>query len=457
MIERIESERGSILIEALVSAVLVVLTAVGVFSAFEAGTRSSAEERHRAQAEGLAQADIARLRTMRISALVNLHETKTVKVDNTPYTVDSLATFETDENGTASCKEGEASADYVQIRSTVSWPTLGSRKPVVQTSLVAPPNGSISANSGTLAVQIENAELGGVPNVWLSGTGAATFSGVTGENGCAIFGDLPAGNYTLTLSGGSLVEKNGNPPEPIATSVVEESTNTLVLQYDFGGSIEADFQTTVEGELVPSSAGSIVAYNSGMLVPKVFGMPGEPQAELTATPLFPFASAYSIYAGNCKEDAPPVGVPEGTVAEALVPPGGPTAVTVVLPPLNLTAWSGTGEAEPGEPVEGARVTVADEECGSKAEEGAATYPTQVYTTDAEGHLPDPGLPFSTYDVCVSAGGEHVERTEVQVPEPQFYEVEEEGEEPELDYEEPQKGTTLDVFLGSAEAESGECP
>ena len=456
MIERIESERGSILIEALVSAVLVVLTAVGVFSAFEAGTRSSAEERHRAQAEGLAQADIARLRTMRISALVNLHETKTVKVDNTPYTVDSLATFETDENGTASCKEGEASADYVQIRSTVSWPTLGSRKPVVQTSLVAPPNGSISANSGTLAVQIENAELGGVPNVWLSGTGAATFSGVTGENGCAIFGDLPAGNYTLTLSGGSLVEKNGNPPEPIATSVVEESTNTLVLQYDFGGNIEADFETTVDGELVPSSAGSIVVYNSGMLVPKVFGAPGEPQAAVTATPLFPFASAYSVYAGSCKKNAPPSDVPEGTVAEAGVSPKGTTPVTIVLPPLNLTVRSGA-EAEPGEAVEGARVTVTDAECAAEDEETGLGDPVQTYATDAEGHLPDPGLPFSTYDVCVSAGGEHVERTGVQVPEAQFYEVEEEGEEPELDYEEPQKGTTLDVFLGSTEAEGGECP
>ena len=454
MIERIESERGSILIEALVSGVILVITAVGVFSAFEAGNRASAEERHRAQAEGLAQADIARLRTMRISALVNLHETKTVTVEKTPYTVDSVATFQTDENGTASCKEGKASADYVEIRSSVSWPTLGSRKPVVQSSLVAPPNGSVSAKSGTLAVQIENAELGGVPNVWLSGTGAGTFSGVTGKYGCAIFGDLPAGNYTLTLSGGSLVEKNGNPPEPIATSVVEESTNTLVLQYDFGGNIEANFETTIEEELVPSSAASIVVYNSGMLVPKVFGTPGEPQTEVAATPLFPFASSYSVYAGTCKKDAPPSGVPEGTVGEAIVSPNGTTAVTVPLPPLNLTAWSGT-EAEHGEPVEGASVTVTDTECAAEDEESGLGDPVQAYTTDAEGHLPDPGLPFSTYDICVSAGGKRVERTGVPVPEPQFFEAEE-GEEAEANYEEPQKGTTLDVFL-EAEAESGECP
>lgn len=464
MIERIENERGSILIEALVSAVILVITAVGVFSAFEAGTRASAEERHRAQAEGLAQADIARLRTMRISALVNLHETKSVTVEKTPYTVDSVATFQTDENGTASCKDGEASADYVEIRSTVSWPTLGSRKPVVQSSLVAPPNGSVSADSGTLAVQIENAELGGVPNVWLSGTGDGTFSGVTGENGCAIFGDLPAGNYTLTLSGGSLVEKNGNPPEPIATSVVKESTNTLVLQYDFGGSIEADFETTVDEELIPSSAASIVAYNSGMLLPKVFGAPGEPQMEVTATPLFPFASAYSVYAGSCKKDAPPVGVPEGTVGEAIVSPKEASPVTILLPPLHLTVWSGVDETNQGEPIEGARVTVTDAECIAEDEETGIGDPTQTYTTDAEGHLPDPGLPFSSYDVCASAGGTHVEQGGVPVPEPHGVEEEveeepeaEEEEAPVNEYEEPQRGTTLNLYLQSAEAESGECP
>ena len=171
MIDRIESERGSILIEVLVSAVMLVITAVGVFSAFEAGNRASAEERHRAQAEGLAQADLTRMRTMRISDLVNLHETEVVTIAKTPYTVDSVATFETDENGTASCEEGEVSADYIEIRSTVSWPTLGTRKAVVQSSLVAPPNGSVSASSGSLAIQIENAESGGVAEVGLNGSG----------------------------------------------------------------------------------------------------------------------------------------------------------------------------------------------------------------------------------------------------------------------------------------------
>jgi Tfp pilus assembly protein PilV len=436
---QIDDERGSILLEALVSGILLVIAAVGVFSAFEAGTRASAEERHRAQAEGLAQADLARLRTMRISALANLHQTKVVTIEKTAYTVESEAAFQTDSTGTASCAKASAKADYIMVKSTITWPSLGSREPVEEQSLVAPPNGSISAHSGSLAVQIENAENGGVQGVELNGTGAGVFAGVTGANGCAIFGDLPAGNYTLNVSGPSLVDKNGEAPKPQSTSVVEESTNTLALQYDFGGSVTAKFQTRVDGELVPSSADSVVAFNSGMQKAKAFGTLGTRSAEVTATPLFPFTSAYSVYAGTCEQNDPSLtgkeSLPESAIAEPVVSAKGTTTVTIELPALHLTSWSGT-QAEPGTPVSGAEVKVADVKC--TPEKPAV----RTFTTNAEGELPDPGLPFSTYDVCVSDGTKHVSVAELDVP---------------AKVEEMTVGTTLSVFLGASGAEIGKCP
>lgn len=439
LVKRIEDERGSILIEVLVSAIMLVITAVGVFSAFEAGTRASAEERHRAQAEGLAQADIARLRTMRISDLSNLLETKTAVVEGDEYTVKSIAAYQTDKASTASCKPGEASADYVEIRSEVTWPSIGSRSPVVEQSLVAPPNGSVSAKSGSLAVQIENAENKGVAGVVLNGAGAGTFAGETGPTGCVIFGDLPAGNYMLTLSGAGLVDKEGEPPEPQETSVVEESTNTLGLQYDFGGTIEAEFETFASGVAVPSRAESIVIYNSGMHTSKVFGTSGTAQEEVSATPLFPFVSAYSVYAGSCTANNPASGEisPEGAVGEAIVSAKATTPVTIHLPPLNLTAWSGATNEEAGEPIAGAHVTVTDTRCGEMGNEVKRTY-----ATDSEGHLPDPGLPFSTYAVCVSAGGRHVEVVELELPESR---------------EDLKAGSTVNAYLGSPAALEGECP
>jgi Tfp pilus assembly protein PilV len=429
------SEQGSILLEALVSGILLVITAVGVFSAFDAGTRASAEERHRAQAEGLAQADLARLRTMRVSALSNLHQSKVTTLEKTPYTIESTAEYETDKTGTASCKAGTASADYIQIRSTITWPSLGSRAPVVEQSLVAPPNGSVSAKSGSLAIQIEDAANEGVEGVGLNGTGAGTFSGVTGSNGCEIFGDLPAGNYTLNLTGASLVDKNGEAPKPQSTSVVEEATNTLALQYDFGGTVAVSFQTRVGGVLVPSSADSVVAFNSGMQKAKAFGTVGTPKAEVTASPLFPFTSAYSVYAGTCKEDNPGEAAPDAAIGEPIVTAKASTPVTIELPALHLTAWSGT-EAAPGTPVEGAQVKATDTKCAAEAPD------VRTFTTNAKGELPDPGLPYSTYNVCVAGGGKHVNVAGLAVP---------------AKAEELAAGTTLNVFLGAAGAEAGGCP
>jgi Tfp pilus assembly protein PilV len=439
---QIESERGSILLEALVSGILLVITAVGVFSAFEAGNRASAEERHRAQAEGLAQTDVTRMRTMRISDLSNLHESKTVTIEKTPYTVESRAEYETDKTGTASCEKGTSSADYIQIRSTITWPSMGSRAPVVVQSLVAPPNGSITEDSGALAVQVEDAEGNGVEGVGLTGTGPASFSGETGETGCVIFGNLPEGNnYTLTstIIGASLVNPNGEAPGPQTTSVVGESTNTVTLQYGEAGEAEVSFTTTINGiPGKPSSADAVVVYNSGMEVARVFGTPGTRQAVIKPSALFPFTSPYSIYAGSCTEDNPGESAPEAAIADVEVPPGGKALATIQLPPLNLTVRNGKSSS-PGSPLSGAKVKITDTKCEGKGGQ------TQIAFTDAEGHLPDPGLPYSTYKLCAYSSVTNRRKTEtVTVPaSPAALEA----------------GTTLTIYLGTTASgvSTGECP
>ncbi len=55
----------------MVSAVIVVILASGTLFAISATKKSSAEERHRATAHGIAQEDQARMRGFRISALSN--------------------------------------------------------------------------------------------------------------------------------------------------------------------------------------------------------------------------------------------------------------------------------------------------------------------------------------------------------------------------------------------------
>ena len=434
-VNQIESEQGSILIEVLVSAIMLVITAVGVFSAFDAGTRASAEERHRAQAEGLAQADIARLRTMRISDLSNLLETKTVTVAGNEYTVESLAEYQTDKAGTASCKPGEASADYVEIRSEVTWPSIGSRDPVVEQSLVAPPNGSVSASKAARSrCRSKTPKTTAIEGVCPQRHRRRHVLRRDRRNRLR---DLrrPARRQ---LHADPLRRPPGRQKRRTAGTAADqrgrESTNTLALQYDFGGTIEAEFETTVGGELVPSSADSVVAFNSGMRRRRSSARPARHRSS-TATPLFPFAPPTRSTPGRARQTTHRANSRrKGRSAKRSSARRATTPVTIKLPPLNLTAWSGT-EAEPGEAVEGADVKVTD---------------TQVRRNGAGAHLhdqrgrelPDPGLPFSTYGVCVSGGVKHVNVSSLKVP---------------ADIEKPQEGATLDVFLGSAAALEREMP
>jgi Tfp pilus assembly protein PilV len=447
---RTESEQGSVLIEVLVSSILLTITAVGVFNAFDAGTRSTAEQRHRAQADGLAQADLARLRTMRISALSNLHQTNVVTIDGTSYTVESAAEFQTDSTGTASCETGKASADYIQIRSTVTWPSIEERAPVVAQSLVAPPNGSISANSGSLAIQIVDADNVGIEGIPLAGTGAGTFSGTTGPNGCAVFGNLPKGSYTYGATAPTLIDPKGKPPASQGTSVVAESTNTLALQYDEPGEIGAKFETWAGGKLVSRSTDTIAAFHGGQgLTPRAFGTLGTPKAEVIAKPMFPFSTAYAVYAGSCSGNDPnsasnnPLGkpLPADVIADALVPPAGKAEVKIEVPSFYLTVRSGTSAANPGTPVQGATVTLTDTKCTST--------PMRSYLTNVEGGLVEaeaggisgPALPYSTYGFCVTKGGKRERVTSLKVP---------------TNSESAQAGTTRVVYLGGA-SNGSSCP
>ncbi len=450
-----KDEQGSVLVEVLVSAILITVAAIGVFNALDSASRSTAQERHRAQAHGLAQADLARMRTMRISDLSNFDESRQIVVDGIPYTVDSDAEFKEDGTVTPSCQAGEADeADYLLIRSRVTWPSIGARPPVETQSLVAPPNGSISAERGALAIQIEDARSDGVEGAVLSGVhekGEGSFSGSTGPSGCRIFGNLADGNYTLTISPpplvSELIDRFGNPPEQQPTSVVAEGTNTLVLQYDEPGTIEIGFETWVDGEVVETSFDSILAFNSNLISPRPF-VSSSPAPVLQATKLFPFESQYVVFAGSCDGNDPSAyegpesegNESSGVIAEALVTPGDVTPVQLRLPALDLTVWSGSGpgQEERGDPVQGANVVVTDELCKDAEEESIQ----HTYTTNASGGLDDPGLPFGRYTVCVEHEGKRITETDVDLPE---------------DPAQTELGTPIAFFLGHPEVGEGSCP
>jgi Tfp pilus assembly protein PilV len=412
-------DTGVTMVEVIVSALLVVIIAMGAFTAIEAASRTTAEESHRLQAHGLAEQDQARMRAMRISELSNFRQTRTVTegptASRSTYTIESRGDFVTNATGSVSCASGSASADYIRITSTVTWPSIGSRPPVVVQSIVTPPNGSIASDRGALAITVIDSAGNGVPGVGLSGSGAGSFSGTTDENGCALFGNLPQGNYTLSPSGiaGGLVDRDGNPPGSQTTSVVGQSTNQVTLQFAEPGSAQISFtmrRDTGSGT-VAANARSVVAFNTGMTQAKAFPAPGgNPAGSITAGPLFPFSSPISFFAGACAANNPnPTGMSNPPAAAAIVnrtvSPGGTATGSVQLPALHATVIF-TYNGWPI-PLGDARVTVNDDTC-------SGNQLMADVNADSSGRAFNIALPWGRYNLCAEYGGYRRRISDVEV-------------------------------------------
>ena len=461
-VERIEAESGSILVEVLVASIVITITAVGVFRAFDAATRTTANERHGARAHRLVQSDLARMRTMRISDLSPfLEETRVQTVGGLDYTIESDATFISQATGTDTCDEEDASADYIRIRSTVRWGKKGDRHKASAESVVTPPNSTAAAESGALIVEVVNAKDEKMAGVPISGDGPTPFSRETGENGCAVFGNLLKGEYDVTVTAPGFVDRNGLPPAPQVTSVVAEGTNTIVLQYDEPGQIEASFVARLASEAASQTAvgaQAVAVFNTGMKEARAFkavvpapetSQPSNPLPEtLPATSLFPFVSPYSVYAGACELNNPdPTGeTPSEALADVLVEPGEsePAKVTVEVPVLRLKVYKGTSSS-PGSLATDAKVTLKDTACPSA---GLETRKLAVGTT---GELFVP-LHYSRkkgsiggYAFCVSgtstSGKRKTSLSNLNVP---------------TTVDKIEAGTALSVYLRDASTTSSDC-
>lgn len=409
-------EGGFIIIEVLVSALILAIVAGAVLTLITATTRSAASERSHSTAYGLAQEDQARMRTLRISTLKSYEHETTETIGGTAYTVASKAFYVDNQSGTASCTEQNASVDYVEITSTVSSPAL--LHPVSLQSIVSPSSGSVDSTHGNLVFQVDNALGEGVSNVSIASSGSSnpgSFSGTTESAGCAIFADIPSGNYKVTATAGGLIT-----PEGSSTYVKEQvgapagATQQVPINFDKPGTIAAKFEylEPTTNKLTPAPVDSMELFDSENGEKTVtYGTPAPSSTSRSAIledkVAYPFKTAYAVYAGSCTSSNPD---PEGKKINAeakpsvLVTAGGTSTATIQVPALNLSVTSG------GNAVKGAKVILTDTACkynGSNVK--------REYTTNQAGHIINSnskaelesatqavGLPFGTYSICASA-------------------------------------------------------
>ena len=120
-------------------------------------------------------------------------------------------------------------------------------------------------------------------------------------------------------------------------------------------------------------------------------------ASIDAPQLFPFTSAYAVFAGNpdCVLNNP---TQNGVADPGLLSPPGAGNLTFrqQLPALNVV-----GQVSGGPPTGQLRVRITSATPGCAAWSIVRlTFPTATPQADPLGWLADPGLPYGSYNVCV---------------------------------------------------------
>jgi type II secretory pathway pseudopilin PulG len=457
------AEEGFALIEVIVSALIVVLTTAGVVHTLTATGHASAEERHRSQAYAVAQEDQARMRSLRIADLQQGSTARTVTLNTTPYRVTSTATYVTNKTGTTNCGT-EGSADYIRIGTQVTWPSRRENvQPVLLESIDSPVSGSIDPTSGGFAISIRNGENKPLSGFGIKGAGPAPFSGSTNSEGCALFGGLPAGTYSIIPSAGTsgYVDPNGNPPAEFSQAIVGGTTVPIEEEYDIAGGFSSiTFKArNANGTYYAEKVDSALINQTGMsLGPHLLGTPGGTPVSKFSTEktYFPFSTPYNITAGSCAVTEPESGESTPTLGagkEVMAEP-------VLLPVLYFTVKNSLGSTAEKEGVGGARVTLTDLNCkyeGAKVKRVFTTTTTKTGSqaprvgalaeTSAPG-IEAPGLPAGEYELCVSKGTKHVTLAKVLVISPTGALTVEGVVQKTLPYV---------IDLGGSLSKSGECP
>jgi hypothetical protein len=384
--------------EVVVSAAVLLLVVLGVMAGLDAVAGTAGANKARTVAATLAEKDQEELRSLMTVDLNRIESIipgpRTVTVDGVPYTIKSEAELVTDVGGDdISCALDDGEGSYVRITSTVTSPMSGAKvQPVVISSIVAPEPGS-----GALVAMVVNAKGDPVKNLPVQAIGPESKTKATNDAGCAVFGAVAAGSYEVKVNQVGWVDPEGE-QEVIKTATVSAGTLTTVdFVYDVAATLSVSVQSPYGGPpAVPQNDDSygVVAAHTGILTGyRVFPGGATLAASHTLGGLFPFEDAYKIYSGRCT-DQDPTGFQGDyfdvySAAAPQLDPGQVAAITILEPAVNIFATFNR--------------TPVSSKVKAYPRGGTCGDPTfyDMGSVMADGRAQRPGLPFGTYDICVT--------------------------------------------------------
>lgn len=381
----VHDERGSFLVEVMVSAAIVLVVGLGVLRMVDRTTELSGQQRTQAVAGNVAQVELDTVKAFPLSQLSNLRRATARTVGGVHYDITTRADWVNDTSMTPNCSTPGATADYLRVRTTVTHAGIGSRRPAVLDTIVTPRVRAFGADQGSLAILVSDSAGHPVPGLSLGLVGPSTnLTEPTNDNGCVVWGYLMAGSgYSVSFSRLGWVNPDGTSAGGGPVGIVGDATTNANYEFDRGGAIRTTFTTKHPGRgIIPTKPQHARVENSGGGgFSKDYDVGMSSSLDTTASGLlFPFANPYAVYADTCSSAKPP------TPTSVAVAPGGTVqAADVQLPALNITV------KEDGANVANATVRVITQ-CGS----------TYTRETDLNGLIEDPGFPYATAGMTLCA-------------------------------------------------------
>lgn len=389
------TDDGTSLVELLVAIFVFGLIAAAVGANVSQGLTLTRTDRQRSVAANLAAQELDVVRNLPATSLPLGLVTSTQTVDSTPYTIRRTTGWVTKSATGGSCDGSSGSRQaYLRINVKVSWPSMAGIDPVSTDTLIFPKVGSFSADTGAISVKVRTRdatpESGAL--VTVTGTGINS-SQVTGDDGCAFFAFLPAGTYTAAVSTPNFVDFVGRSTPSTSLGVTVGSTAAAAFDYDQQASLLFSLQGVDAQHPVPTGLPVRLGNSNGAFPYGVTAAYPGTGNTATAGPLFPFASGYTAWTGDCA-DADPGVANRGSAFQTN--PGGSGTATLTLSGVNITARS----ASTGLPLAG--VTVIASHPADTAPQGCSTARSYQLpgTTDASGVV-RASLPYGTWRLAVS--------------------------------------------------------
>jgi hypothetical protein len=292
------------LIEVMVGALLLGMATTAILNGLDGAQAVEKKNKIRSVQSTLAQQDIERMRSMPVTSLTNLNQTRTVTVAGVNYTVLSTTTWISDATGQVSCSDPNAGAEYLKLSSKVTSP--GSKNNVTETALLSPGLGQLNASLGLATVKLVDRNGAPLAGKTVNLSGASSQTKTTNSLGCAVFGYIPAGSYTASVPCCVEMDSNGTANEPLM--VYKGRASFGQMQVDVPASIRATFVGPSGNTTTPASAfvwDSITVKNGNLVgAKKTFVQSTGKVHQADAGGLFPFLDGVGVYAGNCDANDP---------------------------------------------------------------------------------------------------------------------------------------------------------